>query len=183
MKQILPLCFKFNIDDLFTGYDASKLYFSDITFSGYYINKNNKIEELYDFDIDYSKFSLNILDINGRTGDIISIPGMVDNMMDYSFPSLHEKYFYKYQFMNKISPNTTRWILAASNVSTDENYNYIINNNIVFSINQDSQYKYRYFPVEVNSGNNVGCCNKISLDTENAVNDYNYIYNNNNIKI
>ena len=181
MKQILPLCFNFNIDDLFTGYDASKLYLSDITFSGYYINKNNKIEELYDFDIDYSKFALNILDINGRTGDIISIPGMVDNMMDYSFPSLHEKYFYKYQFMNKISPNTTRWILAASNVNTDENYNYVINNNIVFSINQDSQYKYRYFPVEVNSGNNVGCCNKISLDTENVVNDYNYIYNNNNI--
>lgn len=183
MKQILPLCFNFNIDDLFTGYNASKLYLSDITFSGYYINKNNKIEELYDFDIDYSKFALNILDINDRTGDIISIPGMVDNMMDYSFPSLHEKYFYKYQFMNKISPNTTRWILAASNVNTDENYNYIINNNIVFSINQDSQYKYRYFPVEVNNGNNVGCCNKISLDTENVVNDYNYIYNSNNIYV
>lgn len=181
MKQILPLCFNFNIDDLFNGYDASKLYLSDITFSGYYINKNNKIEDLYDFDIDYSKFDLNILDINGRTGDVIGVPGMIDNMMDYSFPSLHEKYFYKYQFMNKISPNTTRWILAASNSNIDESYNYIINNNIVFSINQDSQYKYRYFPVDVNDGNNVGCCNKISLDTENKVNDYNYIYNNNNI--
>lgn len=180
MKQIIPLCFNFNIDDLFNEYDASKLYLSDITFSGYYINKNNKIEELYDFDIDYSNFDLNILDINGRTGDIISVPGMIDNMMDYSFPSLHEKYFYKYQFMNKISPNTTRWILAASN-DIDEDYNYIINNNIVFSINQDSQYKYRYFPVEVNNGNNVGCCDKISLDIENVVNDYNYIYNSNNI--
>lgn len=181
MKQILPLCFNFNIDELFNGYDMSKLYLSDIIFSGYYINKNNKIEDIYDFDIDYSKFALNILDINGRTGDMIAIPGLVDNMMDYSFPSLHEKYFYKYQFMNKISPNTTRWILAASNSNNDENYNYIINNNIVFSINQDSQYKYRYFPVDVNGGNNVGCCNKISLDTENVVNDYNYIYNNNNI--
>lgn len=181
MKQILPLCFNFNVSDLFTEWDASRLYLSDITFSGYYINKNNKIEELFDFDIDYSKFALNILDINNRTGEIMSAPGIIDNMMDYSFPSLHDKYFYKYQFMNKISPNTTRWIMAASNCdNVNENYNYIINNNIVFSLNQDSQYKYRYFPVNINSGNNVGCCNKISLDTNNKVNDYNYISNNTN---
>ena len=179
MKQILPLCFNFNISDIFTEYDASKLYLSDIIFSGYYINKNNKIEELFDFDIDYSNFDLNILDINSRTGEIMTVPGLIDNMMDYSFPSLHEKYFYKYQFMNKISPNTTRWILAASNIT--ENYNYIINHNVVFSLNQDSQYKYRYFPVEVNSGNNIACCNKISFDTDNKVNDYNYDYNKNNI--
>ena len=178
MKQILPLSFKFNISDLFSEYKNDKLYFSNVKFSGYYINRNNDIEDLVDFDINYDELKIPVRDINRSTGDIISIPGKIDNLMNASFPSLQEKYFYKYQFMNRISPNTTRWILGAS-YDNDENYNYIINNNNVFSINQDSQYKYRYFPIQLNLNNNIGICNQISLDTSNHISDYNYNDTNN----
>ena len=142
MKQILPLCFYVNPDELIEEAYKEDFYDASIQISGYYI-KDGKELSFYDFDHSYDYYSPKIMLLNTENGnDIFSYPQPMLNIMNIGYPALRENLFYKYRFTNKFSPNITRWKLK---YSTDEDP-YITNTSPAFSIYQKSLSNYREFP-------------------------------------
>lgn len=141
IKQIIPLCFYFNISDILTEGERSKYNFGSVRFTGSYYKGTEKLD-LYDFDWDYDFHNESILKMNKNTGIMSIIPGYVDNIMDVGFPSFNDRWLSKYSYSNKLSANYCRWKLM---YSSDE-FPYITNMSWAFSKNQDSNYKYREYP-------------------------------------
>ena len=142
MKQSIPLCFYFNIQDILNSVELEKFKFGTIVFSGnYYDSSDNKID-WYDYDWDYDFHSEDILAMNELTGIMSIIPGYEPNIMDASFPSFNDTRLTQYQFANKLSISFTRWKLKYSS----DDWPYITNMSWAFSNNQDSNYKYREYP-------------------------------------
>lgn len=153
MKQIIPLCFMFNIDDILTVGEKTRYKYADVYCSGYYLeNKNYKVGDFYDFVFDYDNYNESIKIMDDMDG-IIKIKKSQKNIQDMSFPCLNEKRIMDYQFSNKITPMFSRWKLK---YSPDE-YPYITNINYAFSKNQNSTYKYKEFPT--NFSPLTGLCN------------------------
>ena len=141
MRQILPLSFHFNIDDIISTYD--KLYFigHKVKISAHYY-KNSLQCKFYDFDINYTNKSLidysysvhykrfvtkyrlvkDDLDDNSKT-----YYNVVDNN---SIFGLHEKFIKKYYYTNAITPMYTSWKMMLSSDSCPyvTNINYVYTN-------------------------------------------------------
>lgn len=155
MKQILPLCFMFNIDDILTGSERSKYKNCDLKFSAYYIeSRYNKKSDFYDFQFDYDEFYQDVKKMSSDTG-ILEKKSTGTNIQDVNFPGLNEKRLIRYQFSNKLTPMYSRWKLKYS----DDNWPYVTNVNYAFSKNQGSAFKYREFPTDFR--NLYGLCNVI----------------------
>ena len=146
MKQIIPLSFSFNINDLFDDYEKKIFSFDKIKIIGRYYNKFDTKEDFYDFSIDYNTFycKYNKYTSNGNyeldfgyddTGDKI-------NIMNIGYPSLNESKFVKYRYTNKITPKYCRFKLANSN----EDNPYIINMSYAYSNTEEDNDKYGEFP-------------------------------------
>ena len=142
MRQSIPLCFYFNVQDVLNNVELEKFKFGTIVFSGnYYDSDDNKID-WYDYDWDYDFHTEDILAMDELTGIMSIIPGYEPNIMDVGFPSFNDTRLTQYQFANKLSISFTRWKLK---YSSDE-WPYITNMSWAFSNNQDSNYKYREYP-------------------------------------
>ena len=142
MKQSIPLCFYFNVQDILNNAELEKFKFGTIVFSGNYYDSNDNKIDWYDYDWDYDFHTEDILAMNELTGIMSIIPGYEPNIMDVGFPSFNDTRLTQYQFANKLSISFTRWKLK---YSSDE-WPYITNMSWAFSNNQDSNYKYREYP-------------------------------------
>lgn len=168
IKQILPLCFMFNVEDILTGAEKSKYLNCDLEFSGYYIEPiYNKEIRYYDFSFDYDNFYHDIMEMDPLDG-MVKRKSTSINIMDVNFPGLNEKRIMKYQFSNKLTPMFSRWKMKYS----DDDYPYITNVNYVFSKNQDSPYKYREFPTDFI--NLTAICNTVETKEETEV--FNFMF-------
>ena len=142
MRQSIPLCFYFNVQDILNSAELEKFKFGTIIFSGNYYDSNDNKIDWYDYDWDYDFHAEDILAMNELTGIMSIIPGYESNIMDAGFPSFNDTRLTQYQFANKLSISFTRWKLK---YSSDE-WPYITNMSWAFSNNQDSNYKYREYP-------------------------------------
>ena len=163
MKQIIPLSFYFNVNDILTKREKFRYRNCSCMFSGAYYGANGKKVDFYDFAIDYDVFKRDILVMDNNYGTMSWSSGNVENVMDVGFPSLNERYYVKYQFANKINPTFCRWKLKYS----DDDQPYITNMSWAFSKNQGSNYKYGLFPTKFDQLE--GVANYIKID-----NDYQY---------
>lgn len=186
IKQIIPLCFSFNIEDMLTKEELKRVNLSRIRFSGKYVSlydtapyrEYDLTPELYDFSINYCDYNVPASGFNDETCkykydvNLYNSSTETANVMDQQFPSLREKWFWKYRFMNKISPNVTRWALHSSDTcianNTSEgfhNFPYIINNNTAFSLCNGSSFKYGAIP-DVQQQTVQAVCNKCAVDED-----------------
>ncbi len=143
IRQVIPLAFYFNVQDILTDSEKVKLRYADITFSGAYYDMNGNELKWHDFDWNYTKFSNDIYNMNQLNGIMQKSAGYTDNIMEVGFPGLSDKYLVQYQLANKLTTTFSKWKLK---YSSDE-WPYITNMSWAYSNNQDSTYKYREFPV------------------------------------
>lgn len=168
MRQILPLCFMFNLEDILTGSEKTKYKNCDIICSGYYRDaKYNQDVQFFDFSFDYDYFSQDIKEMDPDNG-VLTIKSTGINIQDLSFPGLNEKRVGTYQFSNKLTPMFSRWKLKYSS----DDYPYITNINYSFSKNQDSSYKYREFPTDFSTM--YALCN--TINNEEGISTFNFIF-------
>lgn len=169
MKQIIPLAFYFNINELMTPEERHRYKNQIVSFSGAYYTENNKKIPFYDFSIDYDEFSQQVLKMHPDYGMLVYQDGDVKNIMDVAFPSLNETRYINYQFANKLSTDFCRWKLKYS----DDEHPYILNMSWAFSKNANSSYRYGEFPT--NLYQLEGVCNYIK-DIENNEYRYNLVF-------
>lgn len=169
MKQIIPLAFYFNINELMTPQELHRYKNQQVSFSGaYYTDKNKKLP-FYDFSIDYDEFSQKVLKMHPEYGTLTYQDGDIKNIMDVAFPSLNETRYINYQFANKLSVDFCRWKLKYS----DDDHPYIMNMSWAFSKNANSNYRYGEFPV--NLYQLEALCNYIK-NVENNEHQYNLLF-------
>lgn len=142
MKQVLPLSFMFDLDDIMDSAQSHLYKGSVITVSGHYVDKNGDEIPMYDWSCDYDSLSVKRLVMNTDTGVMQWKSGNVSNLMDDSYPSLHEARILNYVYSSKISKMYSRWKLRAS----DDDSPYYTNLSFAFSRNQDSSVIYGLFP-------------------------------------
>lgn len=167
VKQIMPLCFAFDLSDMLTAAELRLAAFGRARFSGHYLTASGETADLFDFSINYNELK-SPADSFDKSSCAYSykVTGASDNIMGQLFPALNERMFWKYRFMNKISPNTCRWAIASSipGVTTAKiKYPYIINNNVAFSLSSGSSYKYWLYPYSDYSATGV-ICDKAVID-------------------
>ena len=147
MRQIIPLSFSFNINDLFNNYERKFFTGAKFKIFGHYYTKGNTAYDMYDFDINYTASYTNFKKYNAYTGLYDFVIGKdVDNkninIMDVGFPALNESKYIKYAYTNKITPMYCKFKMMLS----DDNNPYITNVNFAYSYNQYPNQKYGEFP-------------------------------------
>lgn len=141
MKQILPLCFYFNVNELFTEDELKNLSHSAIYVNGTWFKNGNPVK-FYDIDTNYTNLYQTIYNVNKDNG-IFDYVTSNKNILDIAYPSLNESKYINYRYSNKICGDKyNRWKLKYS----DDEHPYITNFSPAFSFNQDSVYKYGMFP-------------------------------------
>ena len=151
IKQILPLAFYFNVNDILSDDDKKKFSNCDLYITGFYYKNGEKLS-FYDIDMDYKYFSEDPYILDQKNG-LFNYIFSNRNILDIQYPSLNEANYLGYRYSNKISKTYNRWKLK---YSSDERP-YITNLSLGFSINQDSRYKYGQFPEKYKSINAI--CN------------------------
>jgi len=145
MKQIIPISFIFNINDLLTEYERSFFAGYKMNIYGYYYKNDLKLD-MFDFDIDYFKSYDKYNKYNSKSAKYEYVNGndgnSIINIMDVGYPALNESKYIKYEFENKISPNYCKFKMM---LSSDDNP-YITNVNFAYSYLQYPNQKYGYFP-------------------------------------
>lgn len=147
MRQIIPLSFSFNINDLFNKYERKFFTGAKLKIFGHYHTKGNTAYDMYDFDINYTISYTKFKKYNAYTGLYDFVIGKdVDNkninIMDVGFPALNESKYIKYAYTNKITPMYCKFKMMLS----DDNNPYITNVNFAYSYNQYPNQKYGEFP-------------------------------------
>ena len=147
MKQIFPLSFSFNINDIFNKYDKDFFSGAKLKIYGFYYTKNNIKHNLYDFDINYTNMYQRYKKYNENTGKYEFVIGKDNsgnniNIMNVGFPALNESKYVKYAYTNKITPKYCKFKMLYS--SDDDPY--ITNVNFAYSFLQYPNQKYGYFP-------------------------------------
>lgn len=123
IRQILPISFDFNIEDILSKNEYKQYSFFKINkIYGNYIKDYDNLP-LYDFDIDYQMMEVNDKNV----------------MSNNTFYSLQEAFLNIYKYDNKISPKYNKWKLSLS----DQYDPYYFNINLNFN---DSYNKYSQFP-------------------------------------
>lgn len=180
IRQILPLCWYFNINDILNDDEKKKFKNSTIFISGNWY-KDEKPLNFYDIDTNYQYYYDNPYLLNSNNG-IFSYKNTGNNILDMEYPSLNESKYINYRYTNKLSKKYNRWKLK---YSSDE-HPYITNLSPAFSINQNSIYRYGTYPtnfVSMNVITNIN--NDILIPIGNALksekspyyNDYNLVNN------
>lgn len=147
MRQIIPLSFMFNLEDLFNEYETEFFKGYKINVEGYYCTKNDIRYDFYDFDIDYWQSYQTFNKYDYQTG-LYKITNGVNsnneniNVMDIGYPSLNESKYIKYIFTNKLTPKYCKFKMLLS----DDNDPYISNLSFAYSYLQNPNQKYGYFP-------------------------------------
>lgn len=147
MRQIIPLSFSFNLNDIFTKYEKETLSGSKIKIYGFYYTKSNISYDLFDFDINYTNMYQKYNKYDKHTGRYNYALGHTENnkkinIMNIGFPALNESKYTKYAYTNKITP---RYCKFKMNLSHDSDP-YITNINFAYSYIQYPNQKYGYFP-------------------------------------
>jgi hypothetical protein len=136
MRQVIPMCFYFNVDTLLNASEKSRYTLGSIEFSGAYYNSNDAKIDWYDFSVDYDNFTQDIFVLDTNNGEMKLENGNVQNIMDVVFPSMNDRWISNYLFANKLSKTFNRWRLK---YSSDEDP-YITNMSYAFSKNQNNNY-------------------------------------------
>lgn len=146
MRQIIPLSFMFNINDILSDYEKEFFRGFRIKISGYYCTKNDIKYDYYDFDTNYWTSYNKYLKYNERSGEYKltygSNNGEYINIMDIGYPSLNEAKYIKYTDFNKTTPNVCKFKMMFS----DDKDPYITNLSFAYSYLQNPNQKYGYFP-------------------------------------
>lgn len=146
MKQIIPLSFIFNINDLFSNYEKEFFNGYKMKITGFYYNKNDIKQDMYDFDINYFNSNHTYYKYNPKQGKYKYEAGNdgngIINVMNVGYPALRESKYTKYEFTNKISPNYCKFKMLLS----DDDHPYITNVNFAYSYLQYPNQKYGSFP-------------------------------------
>ena len=147
MRQIIPLSFLININDIFNYHEKKFFSFWKLNITGYYYDKENIRQDFYDFSIDYTDLYEKYLKYDEETGLYKQDFGYDSNdnkinIMDVGYPSLNESKYTKYRFTNKITTTYCRFKLANSSDDTP----YIINMSYAFSELETPNKKYGEFP-------------------------------------
>ena len=187
-KQILPLTFNFDLNDLLSSVEAGKIFLNKLSIYGGYKYTDNDRHELknvtlpvYDFFIDPDKLYIDYLSVDRTNLKLKLVKGKNLNLLDADAPGLHESQFYKYQFSNRVSPNYTKWRLQKSsleNESVFDNQDYLVNFNSLFDKNSD------YFSTQLQNYSVKaisGICNNLSINDNISVSNlvlpiYSYSY-------
>jgi len=142
MKQIIPLSFYFNPQNLLTLYEQSIFNDAEIIISGeWYTKGSKKAEKFYNFSDNYTFYSESVYQLT--SANIFTYVNSSKNILDMNYPAFKEASSENYKYINTIVKNYNRWKLKYSS----DNYPYIINNNFAFSNNQNSLYSYKEFPL------------------------------------
>ena len=139
IRQIIPLAFRFNINDLLSENEIEHFRYYKFNISGYYENDYIK-HDFYDFDIEYNNSYPIHRIYNPNTGGFTNNSDI--NVMDIGYPSLKESKLYEYRYSNKLSPHYCKWKLKHS---TDDRP-YIINLSYGYSYLNYPELKYGEFP-------------------------------------
>jgi len=147
MKQIIPIAFMFNINDLLTDIEKHVFNFYKIKqISGRYF-KDNKAVDFFDFNINYDYLSINDYNIMNRLDKL----------------SLKEQYLKIYKYDNKITPYYSRWKMTLSGGYNDIDNLYHTNLNYKFD---SSDNTYGLFP-------NINNIKNLSLSVSSDESDIN----------
>lgn len=171
MKQILPLAFYFDPNDLLTDTEKQLYKNCEIKISGKWYNGKDTVP-FYDFSDNYKFYTENIYTLGYNKKFNYSATN--NNIMDFKYPSLNESSSENYKYINSISKNYNRWKLKYSSDSNP----YIINLHHSFSANQNSLYMYKEFPIMYNSINSI--CNNVTKTIYNMNYDFSLIYHSQN---
>ena len=147
MRQIIPLSFLFNLDDIFNNYERKFFIGKTINVIGFYYNEYDMKCDLYDFDINYFNSYNQYNKFNELTGKYTlengyDQYGKTINVCNVDYPALNESKYVKYEFANKITPTYCKFKLLYSS----DNDPYITNANFAYSYLQYPNQKYGYFP-------------------------------------
>lgn len=147
MRQIIPLSFSFNINDLFNNYEREFFTGAKFKIFGHYYTKGGTVYDMYDFDINYTTSYSKYKKYNSYTGLYDFVIGKDSdnkniNIMDVGYPALNESKYTKYAYTNKITPMYCKFKMMLS----DDNNPYITNVNFAYSYNQYPNQKYGEFP-------------------------------------
>lgn len=140
MKQILPLSFMFNPNELLNSYEKQAYSVGSIIISGKWFMNGEELS-FYSFSDNYNSYYEKIYRMN-MFGNIDYYDTNI-NIMNVGFPAFNESKLTNFKFINTVNKNYNRWKLKYSN---DDNP-YIINANFAFSKNQNSLYMYKDFPL------------------------------------
>ena len=105
MRQIIPLSFSFNINDLFNTYERKFFTGAKFKIFGHYYTQGNTVYDMYDFDINYTHMYEKYNKYNKTTGNYDFVVGEEDsdnnedqkliNIMNVGFPALNESKYIK----------------------------------------------------------------------------------------
>ena len=176
MQQILPLAFYFNPNDILTETELEKYQNAELKITGCYY-KNDEELPFYNFDDNYTTLYDRPKKFNKETGEFKEYT-TGNNLLTMS-GGLHEGKLNLYKYENKLNKEYVRWKLK---YTSDENP-YIINNNIVFSKNQGSNYYYKTYPQRVQTtellcnidNNEINVLLPIGSNIEKYYEEYKYI--------
>ena len=152
MKQIIPLSFLFNIDDILTKDEQKYFHYNTCKiFGGYY--KHGRQLPMYDFDVDYTSTQIYVSKYNKNTftkNSILSenVYGTKDGKYNYY---LKENDITNNKLKNKVTPMFNKWKLLGSS----DKYPYIINNSPNFILQNPiyNNLTYHNFPVNIDEFN------------------------------
>ena len=148
MKQIIPLSFYFNPEELLTTYE--KTIYKDAKLSIYGSWYTDDVEEdFYNFSDNYTYYNESNYQLSNVNA--FSFVSNKNNIMNFGYPAFNESSSENYKYINTVVKTYSRWKLKYS----DDNYPYIINNNFAFSVNQNSLYSYKEFPLIYNAKNAI----------------------------
>lgn len=163
IRQILPFCWYFNINDILNEDEKDMFKNSEVYINGYWYKDNERLP-FYDIDSNYQYHYQNPYLINRNNG-IFSYINSVTNIMNIGYPSLNDCMYIGYRYSNKLEKKYNRWKLKYS----EDSHPYIINLSPAFSINQGSFYKYGQFPEKYSSINLITKDKNIILPIGNAL--------------
>ncbi len=177
IKQIIPFCWYFNINDILSFNEKEKFKNSRVFITGEWI-KDGKEVAFYDIDTNYDYLYENpyILMTNGKFNYI----NTGNNLLNMEYPSLNEKMYLGYRYSNKLNIQYNRWKLKYS----DDEHPYITNLSPAFSINQGSTYRYGFFPEKYHSLKLLSDINNNAvLPIGSTLKDKNGIYSKDNVLV
>lgn len=142
LKEVLPLSFSIDLDSIIDSNSVVNSENCIVTITGHYINEYGNEIAFYDWDSDYTTYSIPVSKMNDNTGVMEYVSGEIENIMDDGYPSLHESRMDIYKNSNKLTKQYSRWKTLLS----DDEHPYIANLAFAFNRNQDSQTQYGQYP-------------------------------------
>lgn len=142
MKQTFNLSFYFNPYNILTNLEKELFKNCALYISGYWYEGNKKLD-FYDFSDNYTVFKEKVYKAENNEFKYFNTER---NIMNMNYPAFNESSSENFKYVNTVAKNYNRWKLKYSN----DEYPYITNLNFAFSLNQDSLYTYKEYPLFYN---------------------------------